>query len=61
MKKWDVIWFETSISELSYGFIGGIRVEKLITKYGERYSIGKMETSLIKFNSFNSLWKFLTV
>lgn len=56
-----LIWFATDIPELSYTFIAGFRVERLITQKGERFSIGKMETALITFQSELMLYKFLTV
>ena len=54
-------WHPTCIPELSYCYIAGYRIEKLITKYGNRYSIGEMENALIKFESENILIKFLTI
>ena len=54
-------WRSTCIPELYYCYIAGYRIEKLITKHGNRYSIGEMENALIKFESENMLIKFLTI
>jgi hypothetical protein len=56
------IWLQDKdIPELSTTFVGTIKVQKLITQKGTRYSIGDMETSLIKFDNVLTLYKFLTI
>lgn len=54
-------WLNTCIPELSYCYVAGFRVEKLVTKHGLRFSIGPMEKALIKFESESMLIKFLTI
>ena len=52
-------WFETDIPELYYSFVSGCRVEKLITRKGERFCVGSMEKALIVFESEKMMVKFL--
>lgn len=54
-------WIQTEIPELSYRYIAGFRVERLVTQKGIRFSIGPMVDALITFESETMLYKFLTV
>ena len=52
---------DKDIPELSTAWVGTIMIQKLITQKGTRYSVGKMETSLIKFDNVVLLYKYLTI
>lgn len=44
-----------------FAIVGGFWVEKLETKKGCKFCIGKMNESLIKFQNEKTLMQFLTV
>lgn len=56
-------WLNTSVPELTFTYVGKIRVERLLISRENKfiYALGSMETALIKFSSFEMLYKFLTV